>query len=159
GGFGTVYLARDRELGRLVAIKVPRRGLLNSPQQVQAFLDEARIAAGLVHPAIVAVYDVGRQGENDVFVVFEYVEGRNLSSVLKTDRLSPSQLVRLLIPVAEAVHHAHKAGLVHRDIKPSNILIDLHGRPHIADFGLALSENPQDFRSREVAGTPIYMAP
>ena len=159
GGFGSVYLARDGELGRLVAIKVPRPGLLSSPEQVQAFLDEARIAAGLVHPAIVAVYDVGRQGENDVFVVFEYVEGRNLASLLKTDRLSPTQLVKLMVPVAEAVHHAHKAGLVHRDIKPSNILIDQQGRPHIADFGLALSENPQDLREREIAGTPIYMAP
>jgi eukaryotic-like serine/threonine-protein kinase len=159
GGFGSVYLARDGELGRLVAIKVPRPGLLSSPEQVQAFLDEARIAAGLVHPAIVAVYDVGRQGENDVFVVFEYVEGRNLASVLKGDRLSPTQFVKLMVTVAEAVHHAHKAGLVHRDIKPSNILIDQQDRPHIADFGLALSENPQDLRAREIAGTPIYMAP
>ena len=159
GGFGTVYLARDGELGRLVAIKVPRPGLLSSPEKVQAFLDEARIAAGLVDPAIVAVYDVGRHGENDVFVVFEYIEGRNLSQVLKTERLTPTQLVKLMVPIAEAVHHAHKAGLVHRDIKPSNILIDQQGRPHIADFGLALSENPQDLRAKEVAGTPIYMAP
>ncbi len=159
GGFGTVYLARDGELGRLVAIKVPRPGLLNSPEQVQAFLDEARIAAGLVHPAIVAVYDVGRHGENDVFVVFEYVEGRNLANVLRADRLSPRQLVELMVPVAEAVHHAHKAGLVHRDIKPSNILIDQQGRPHIADFGLAQSENPHSLGAREIAGTPIYMAP
>ena len=152
GGFGTVYLARDGELGRLVAIKVPRPGLLSSPEQVQAFLDEARIAAGLVHPAIVAVYDVGRQGENGVFVVFEYVEGRNLAKVLKAERLSPTQLVKLMVPVAEAAHHAHRAGLVHRDMKPSNILIDQQGRPHIADFGLASSEDLQEPRAAKSPG-------
>ncbi len=159
GGYGTVYLARDEELSRLVAIKVPRRELLRSPQQVESFLTEARIAAGLRHPAIVAVYDVGRLGECGVFVVFEYVAGRNLSELLETERLTPSQVAALLIPIAEAAHYAHCANLVHRDLKPSNILVDADGHPHISDFGLAIREDLQALRTGEIAGTPHYMSP
>ncbi|MGO9913562.1 MAG: protein kinase domain-containing protein [Isosphaeraceae bacterium] len=159
GGFGVVYLAHDGELSRRVAIKVPRPEFLRSPAQVESFLNEARIAAGLHHPAIVGVHDVGRLGENEVYVVFEYVEGRTLSDVLETERLSPSRISGLMIPVAEAAHHAHRAGLVHRDLKPSNILIDADGKPHITDFGLAVREELQDLRTGEIAGTPHYMAP
>jgi serine/threonine protein kinase/formylglycine-generating enzyme required for sulfatase activity len=159
GGFGTVYLARDGELSRPVAIKVPRRGLLSSIEQVESFLAEARNAAGLCHPAIVAVHDVGRFEEFGVFVVFEYVEGRDLAELLGSERLTPSQIATLLIPVAEAAHHAHRGGLVHRDLKPSNILIDPAGGPHITDFGLAIREDLQNLRVGEIAGTPHYMAP
>jgi len=159
GGFGVVYLAHDAELSRRVAIKVPRPEFLRSPAQVESFLHEARIAAGLHHPAIVGVHDIGRLGENEVFVVFEYVEGRTLSEIIETERLSPSRIAGLMIPVAQAAHHAHRAGLVHRDLKPSNILIDDEGKPHITDFGLAVREELQDLRTGEIAGTPHYMAP
>jgi serine/threonine protein kinase/formylglycine-generating enzyme required for sulfatase activity len=159
GGFGRVYLARDFELGRFVAIKVPRPGLLRSPEQVESILSEARLAAALRHPAIVAVHDVGRFGEHGVFVVFEYVEGTNLADVLNSERLSPTQLVKFMIPVADAIHHAHRAGMVHRDLKPSNILIDEQRKPHIADFGLAVHEDLHDLRTGEIAGTPVFMAP
>jgi serine/threonine protein kinase/formylglycine-generating enzyme required for sulfatase activity len=159
GGFGSVYLARDLELGRFVAIKVPRPGLLRSPEQLEAFLGEARLAAGLRHPAIVAVHDVGRFEAHGVFVVFEYVEGRSLEQIFRSERLSPAQLVKLIVPVAEAIHHAHRAGMVHRDIKPSNILIDGQFNPHVLDFGLALHEDLHDLRSGQIAGTPLYMAP
>ena len=159
GGFGTVYLARDEELGRFVAIKVPRPGLLRTAEQVESFLAEARVAAGLRHPTIVRVYDVGRYNQNEVFVVFEFVEGRSLADLLETERLSPRRIAGLLVPIAEAAHYAHRAGLVHRDIKPANILIDEHGKPHIADFGLAIREDLQNTRAGEIAGTPIYMAP
>ncbi|HZW34356.1 MAG TPA: bifunctional serine/threonine-protein kinase/formylglycine-generating enzyme family protein [Isosphaeraceae bacterium] len=159
GGFGCVYLARDEELGRPVAIKVPHRGIWRSPEQAAPFLAEAQMAAGLGHPGIVRVYDIGRSEENEVFVVFEYVEGRNLSERLRTQRYSPSRMAGLLVLVAEAAHEAHTAGLVHRDLKPSNILIDAQGRPHIADFGLAVRESLQHLRTGEIAGTPAYMAP
>jgi eukaryotic-like serine/threonine-protein kinase len=159
GGFGTVYLANDAELSRPVAVKVPRAGLLRSPAQVESFLAEARNAAGLRHPAIVAVFDVGHVDDSEVFVVFEYVEGRNLSEMLHGERLSPTQIATMLVPVAEAAHHAHRAGLVHRDLKPSNILIDSLGRPHITDFGLAIREELQGLRGGEVAGTPLFMSP
>jgi eukaryotic-like serine/threonine-protein kinase len=159
GGFGTVYLARDDELSRLVAVKVPHTQLLRSPKQVEAFLAEARIAAGLRHPAIVTAHDVGRSGENEVFVVYEYVAGRNLAEVFENERLSPSQIARLLVPIAEAANYAHHAGLVHRDLKPSNILIDEDNKPHITDFGLAIREDLQDLRTGEIAGTAHYMSP
>jgi eukaryotic-like serine/threonine-protein kinase len=159
GGFGAVYLGWDQELGRKVAIKVPRPGLLGSAEQVESFIAEGRITAALEHPLIVAVYDIGHHEEDTVFVVFEYIEGRSLAQILDAEPLAPSRLVRLVAAVAEAAHCAHAAGLVHRDLKPSNILIDQKDRPHIADFGLAIREERQRDRIGEIAGTPPYMAP
>ncbi|HEV3166441.1 MAG TPA: serine/threonine-protein kinase, partial [Isosphaeraceae bacterium] len=159
GGCGRVYLARDDELDRTVAIKVPRTRALASPQQVETFLSEARVAGGLKHKAIVTIHDIGRTDEQGHFVVMEYIEGRTMSEMLKEERPSPVHLAELMITIAEAAHYAHKAGLVHRDLKPANILIDERGEPHIADFGLAVREDLQHLRSGEVAGTPPYMAP
>jgi eukaryotic-like serine/threonine-protein kinase len=159
GGFGRVYLARDEDLGRDVAIKVPRADALGSPRRVEAFLAEARIAAGLKHPAIVTVHDVGRWGSGFVYVVLEYVEGQTLGDRFREARPTPARLAEWMVTIASAVHHAHQAGLVHRDLKPSNILLDARGEPHVADFGLAVSEDLPRLRSGEVAGTPAYMAP
>ena len=161
GGFGKVYLARDDKLGRPVAIKVPHPGLFRTPGQLEQFQAEARIAAGLKHHAIVQVYDVGDhdQEAGEPFVVFEYIEGRNLSELFRAARFSPARIAGLMIHIAEAAQFAHRAGLVHRDLKPSNILIDGQGQPHIADFGLAVREDLQRLRTGEIAGTPSYMAP
>jgi eukaryotic-like serine/threonine-protein kinase len=159
GGFGRVYLARDEELGRLVAIKVPAARTLAEPGHFETMLAEARVAAGLRHPAIVGVHDVGRDEAGATFVVLEYVEGTNLSDLLRRGRPAPSRLAEILARVAEAIHHAHKAGLVHRDLKPANILIDDLGEPRVTDFGLAIGEEAQPGRSGEVAGTPEFMAP
>jgi formylglycine-generating enzyme required for sulfatase activity len=159
GGFGRVYLARDEDLGRDVAIKVPRADALGSPRRVEAFLAEARIAAGLKHPAIVTVHDVGRWGAGFVYVVLEYVEGQTLGDRFREARPTPARLAEWMVTIASAVHHAHQADLVHRDLKPSNILLDTRGEPHVADFGLAVSEDLPRLRSGEVAGTPAYMAP
>ena len=124
GGFGRVYVARDDELDRPVAIKVLHPGALRDPGQVASFEAEARMAGGLTHPGIVRVYDVGHHGEGGFFVVFEYVEGRNLADILKAERPFAT-LAGLLSRIAEAAHYAHVAGLIHRDLKPSNILVDL----------------------------------
>lgn len=159
GGFGRVLLGRDEELGRPVAIKILHPTALRDPGQVDSFLAEARLAAGLAHPGIVRVYDVGRFGEGDVFVVFEFVEGRDLASILEEGRPAPATLAALMARVAEAAHHAHSAGLVHRDLKPANILVDAQGTPLIADFGLAVHQDLQHLLAGQIAGTPAFMAP
>ncbi|WP_435018625.1 protein kinase domain-containing protein [Tundrisphaera sp. TA3] len=159
GSFGRVYLARDGELGREVAIKVPTAQALARPGQLEALLAEARLAASLRHPAIVGVYDVGRDGDGTAFIVLEYVEGVTLAALLKEGRVDPVRLAGLVARIAEAVHLAHKAGMVHRDLKPSNIMIGGDGEPRVADFGLAITESGQYSLAGEVAGTPTHMAP
>jgi eukaryotic-like serine/threonine-protein kinase len=159
GGFGRVYHAVHLDLGREVAIKVARPGRLHCRSQEESLLEEARLAGRLKHHAIVTVYDVGRLEGGELYVVLEYLEGKNLARTFVDQRLTPERLARLMVVVAEAVHHAHQAGLVHRDIKPSNILIDRQGEPHVTDFGLAVTEDGMRLRSGEVAGTPSFMAP
>jgi formylglycine-generating enzyme required for sulfatase activity len=159
GGFGIVYLAEDQDLHRPVAIKVPRRSAFDSARQIEMFLHEARMAARLSHPAIVAVYDVGRCQDGSIYIVLEYIDGKTLSDVMKAGELPLERMAGLLARVAEAVHHAHQRGLVHRDLKPANILVDSQGNPRVADFGLALHEDVQRLRLGEVEGTAPYMAP
>jgi len=158
GGFGLVYLAHDDQLQRLVAIKVPHRKLVDRPEAAEAYLTEARTVANLDHPHIVAVYDVGSTEQFPCFVVSKYIDGMDLATRLKRSRLSTHEAVELVATVAEALHHAHKQGLVHRDIKPGNLLLDKSGKPFVADFGLALRE--QDVgKGPRYAGTPAYMSP
>jgi serine/threonine protein kinase/formylglycine-generating enzyme required for sulfatase activity len=159
GACGVVYRAWDEELGRPVAVKVPHRELVGSPGRVHAILSEARAAAQLNRHGIVRVYDVGRHREDQVFVVFEFIDGQKLSDWMQANRLTHSEIARLMATVAEAVHHAHAAGLFHCDLKPSNILIDKLGQPYITDFGLAIREDLQHLRTGLIAGTPSYMAP
>jgi len=159
GGFGAVYLAHDEELDRKVALKVPRRDRFESESAVTRFLDEARRAAKLKHPGIVTVHDAGRAEDGTVFVVMELIEGQTLHDRLAKERLAPAEAAELIAQVADAVHYAHKQGLVHRDLKPANILIDAEGRPHVADFGLAVHEDEQRDRAGEVSGSASYMAP
>jgi serine/threonine protein kinase/formylglycine-generating enzyme required for sulfatase activity len=158
GGFGLVYLAHDEQLQRLVAIKVPHRKLVDRPEAADAYLTEARTVANLDHPHIVPVFDVGSTADYPCFVVSKYIDGTDLATRLKQSRVSIQEAVELVATVAEALHHAHKQGLVHRDIKPGNILLDRSGRPFVADFGLALRE--QDVgKGPRYAGTPPYMSP
>jgi serine/threonine protein kinase/formylglycine-generating enzyme required for sulfatase activity len=158
GGFGLVYLAHDDQLQRLVAIKVPHRKLVDRPEAAEAYLTEARTVANLDHPHIVPVFDVGRTEDCPCYVVSKYIDGTDLATRLKQFRLSIPEGAELVATVAEALHHAHKQGLVHRDIKPGNILLDRSGRPFVGDFGLALRE--QDLgKGPRYAGTPAYMSP
>jgi formylglycine-generating enzyme required for sulfatase activity len=161
GGFGLVYHARDEDLGREVAVKVPRAGAFATSGGAEAFLREARLAASLKHPAIVTVHDVGLADDGTPFVVFEYVEGMSLGQKLLAEATSYARLAELIVEVAEALAYAHERDLVHRDLKPANLLIDGRGRPHIADFGLAVHEPGRRPAAAdgEVAGTPHYMAP
>ncbi len=158
GGFGRVYLAHDEQLQRLVAIKVPHAKLVARTMDAEAYLTEARVVASLDHPQIVPVYDVGSLPKYPCFVVSKYIDGTDLAGRLKQARLSFGEMVELVATVAEALHHAHRQGLVHRDIKPGNILLDKSGKAFVGDFGLALREQDVGTGPR-YAGTPVYMSP
>ncbi len=158
GGFGLVYLAHDDQLQRLVAIKVPHRHRVSTAEDAEAYLTEARTVANLDHPHIVPVYDVGSTPDYPCFIVSKYIEGRTLAQQIRNERPPPGEATELVATIAEALHYAHRKGLVHRDIKPGNILIDTTGKPFVVDFGLALREQEVG-KGPRYAGTPAYMSP
>jgi serine/threonine protein kinase len=159
GGFGTVWKARDTELERTVAVKIPRKGQL-APHEVEQFLREARSAAQLRHPNIVPVHEVGRE-EDTIFIVSDLIRGVSLCDWLSGSTPGPKEAARLMATIADAVQHAHDKGIIHRDLKPSNMLIDEFGQPHIMDFGLAKREVGEISMTidGQVLGTPAYMSP
>jgi serine/threonine protein kinase len=162
GGFGAVFKAYDRTLNRDVAVKVPKPEIMSRPQVVEAFLTEARLLARLEHPGIVPCYDSGRTNDGVCYLVSKFIEGRSLAEIIPEVAGTPrrfSELVPAIASVAEALHYAHKHGLVHCDIKPANILIGADGHPVIVDFGLALLEDEQRSLPQVAAGTPFYMSP
>jgi predicted Ser/Thr protein kinase len=169
GGMGVVYLARQKSLGRDVAVKVLRPGETTFGPLVKRFLDEARHLAHLRHPNIVSIHEIGQAGAEPYFTM-DFVAGEPLSAKLAAHTgageaqpawLSPSQALALLKQAAAGVEHAHAHGIIHRDLKPANILVDASGQAYVTDFGLA-RDTAQDSnltRSGEVMGTPAYMAP
>ncbi|MDP1559788.1 MAG: protein kinase [Pirellulaceae bacterium] len=158
GGFGLVYLAHDEQLDRRVAIKVPHAHLIGDPENIASYIAEARTVAKLDHPHIVPVYDVGSTNEVRCFIVSKFIEGSDLAAVLKQKRLGYRQAAQWIAAIAEALHYAHKAGLVHRDVKPGNILIGKDQQPYVVDFGLALREENIG-QGPHFAGTPAYISP
>ncbi len=159
GGFGLVYLAHDPQLDRKVAIKVPRLERVVMKERIQDLEAEARRAAGLAHPGIVGVYDVGQDVQTPFYMVTQYIDGKTLHELIASCPLDHGQTARIVAWVADALQYAHSRGFVHRDLKPSNILVDPKQRPHIADFGLALHEDEQRSYLGTVSGTPAYMSP
>jgi serine/threonine protein kinase len=153
-----VWKARDTELDRTVALKIPRKGQLD-PGETEQFLREARAAAQLRHANIVSVHEVGRD-QDTVFIVSDFVEGATLADRLAAQRLSIRESAELCAKIAEALHHAHESGVVHRDLKPGNVILDAAGEPHIMDFGLARREVGEVTMTVEgrVLGTPAYMS-
>jgi WD40 repeat protein len=160
GSFGNVYRARDTELDRTVAIKIPRAGSLPRAPDMERFLREAKSAAQLKHPSIVALHDAGTI-DGTCCLVSEFIAGATLAERLSAKRFSFRQAAELMSEVADALHYAHQHGVVHRDIKPSNIMLDLAGRPHLMDFGLAKRAADESTMTLEgqVLGTPAYMPP
>ena len=158
GGFGLVYLAQDEQLNRPVAVKVPHARLISKPEDAEAYLAEARTVANLDHPGIVPVHDVGSTEDCPCYVVSKYIQGTDLATKLKQQRLQYREAAELIATVADALHYAHKQGLVHRDVKPGNILIGNDGKPYVVDFGLALREENIG-KGPNYAGTPAYMSP
>jgi eukaryotic-like serine/threonine-protein kinase len=165
GMMGVVYRALDPELHRTVALKTVQLAWAISAEDRESFekrfMAEARVAAGLAHPGIVVVHDVGRDpGTNTVFIAMEYLQGRTLAEVTSNaGTLDWPEALRITARVAEALHHAHLAGVVHRDVKPANILIQLSGEPKIMDFGIAKIPASQVTAAGEFFGTPSYMSP
>ncbi len=159
GGMGRVVRARDAGLGRIVALKLLERGLDDDERSRKRFLREARAAARLQHPNVVAVHDVG-EADGRAFLVMELVGGGSLDKRL-TEPYDLAEMVGRLEKVARAVHAAHDAGIVHRDLKPGNILLTPEGEPKVADFGLAFVREKDSLvtRSGAMLGTPLYMAP
>jgi serine/threonine protein kinase len=159
GAFGSVWKALDKELDRTVALKVPRQANM-SPEEQEKFFREARAAAQLRHPNIVAVHEVGRDGET-LYIVSDLVRGASLSDWTTKSRPNFVESARIVAAVAGALHHAHENGVVHRDLKPANIIVDAQGDPHVMDFGLAKRDSGEVTMTVEghVLGTPAYMSP
>ena len=162
GAMATVYKGRQVSLDRYVAIKILPKKFCHMPKFVKRFYAEGRAAAKLNHPNIVAALDVGRLGDIHYFVM-EYVEGHTIYEHMVTDGpyLEPESL-RIGIQVANALNHAHQAGLIHRDVKPKNILITREGVAKLADMGLARAVTDREAAEAEAGkacGTPYYISP
>ena len=158
GAFGAVYLAHDPDLEREVAIKIPHADRFVSDEDEANFVKEARSTATLSDPAIVTVFDVGRE-DGHCYLVLDYISGASLEHALQGGTYAPYDAAKLIAKVAKGLHYAHKKGFVHRDMKPGNILLDDEGAPRITDFGLAVTEESQRQLAGQVAGTPAYMSP
>ncbi len=159
GGMGVVYKARQVALGRVVALKMIRDGVLAGPRERARFRAEAKAVARLQHPNIVQVHDLGEQ-DGRPFFTLELCEGGSLDRKLAGKPLDPRKAARLVEVLARAVQAAHQAGVVHRDLKPANVLIARDNVPKITDFGLAKQlDQPGQTGSGAILGTPAFMAP
>lgn len=160
GATAVVYRAWDRELQRLVALKVLRLTVLSRDLVFTRFHREATAAAGLVHPNVISVYDAGEEN-GQPYLVLELVDGRPLNEILRDERRPRRELLALLAGAARGVAAAHENGIVHRDLKPANILVTPSGEAKVADFGLVhLMDSATELtRSGAQLGTPYYMSP
>jgi serine/threonine protein kinase len=159
GGMGEVYLAEDSQLDRKVALKFLPHHLCQDEDCRRRFRREAQSAAGLSHPNIVTIHDVG-EFQGRPFIAMEYIEGRSLRDVIRTGELELGTAVSLVAQVCEGLQAAHVAGVVHRDVKPSNILVDSHGRARLIDFGLAaILRDERLTKAGSTLGTVGYMSP
>ena len=160
GGQGVVYRAHQKSLNRTVALKMISVGSWATEAHLKRFRREAEAAASLEHPGIVPIYEVGER-DGSCYFSMRFVEGGQLDQVIKREPMSIRHASELIAKVARTVHYAHEHGILHRDIKPGNILLDAQGEPLLTDFGLArlVEADSTVTRTKEVMGTPSYMAP
>ncbi|WP_417387428.1 protein kinase domain-containing protein [Gimesia sp.] len=163
GGMGCVYLARDTQLERKVALKLPQINSHADTQFITRFYREARAAANLNHPNLCSVYDVD-QIDDVHYITMEFIEGESLAALIQAgQKFSQTEIAQLIQQLAQALELAHQQGIVHRDLKPANIMIRQDGTPIITDFGLAtMSQNEeatQLTQHGQIMGSPSYMSP
>ncbi len=164
GGMGTVYLARDQRLDRLVAVKVLHAEDLAAEDRRARFMREARTAAAVRHPNVATIYEVGETGDGVPFIVMEYCDGETLSQRMRRRPIEAGEFLTIARQIAAGAAAAHEGGIVHRDLKASNIMIEPTGQVKILDFGLAKSlptqfARPSDLSSRRIFGTLHYLSP
>jgi serine/threonine-protein kinase len=162
GAMGVVYRAEDTTLGRIVAIKTIALAGASGEERDQheaRFLQEARAAARLSHPAVITIYEMGREGDV-AFMAMELLEGVDLRALIRDASLAPSQALTIAATVAEGLACAHEQGIVHRDVKPGNIMVLPDGRVKIMDFGIARPLEPTvKTQTGLLLGSPQYMSP
>ena len=159
GGMANVYLAEDQELGRRVAIKILNERHANDEQFVDRFRREAKHAAGLSHPNIVAIYDRG-EAEGTYYIAMEYLDGRSLKELIVGRGPAPVHVaIDYARKILDALRFAHRNGIVHRDIKPHNVIVDAEGRVKVTDFGIARAGTSQMTEVGSIIGTAQYLSP
>ncbi|HEV1993228.1 MAG TPA: serine/threonine-protein kinase, partial [Candidatus Acidoferrum sp.] len=160
GGMGAVYQARDREVDRMVALKVIRPELAGQPEILQRFKQELILARQVTHRNVIRIFDLGEAG-GIKFITMEYIVGRDLRSLLiEKGKLPPAEAVAIIEQVSLALEAAHGEGVVHRDLKPQNIVVNGDGKVCVMDFGIARSIELEGMtRTGALVGTPEYMSP
>ena len=164
GGMGVVYLARDEQLRRLVALKVLPRSVSSDPERRRKLLREARAAAAVSHPNLAAIYQAGEDAD-DVYVAMELVDGHTVRRELASGPLSIERALKIARPVLHALSRAHRHGIIHRDLKPDNVMVGEEGLVKVLDFGVAALADPSNAAATatteegRIVGTPGYMAP
>lgn len=159
GGMATVYRARQRSIGRDVAIKVLPASMTHDDTFTERFYREAEVIASLQHPHILPLYDFGQYNEMP-YLVMAYLSGGTLADRINAGPMPAVEASRMLGQIADALHYAHSKGIIHRDFKPGNVLLDERGNTYLADFGLAkIIESESNITGTSILGTPTYMAP
>ena len=160
GGMADVYLAVQKKLDRMVAIKVMQPEIFRSPVTTKRFVREAKTLSKLVHPNIITVYDVGKV-DDTYYIVMEYLHGSLKDKIEKQRKIPPAEALHIVRQVADALYYAHKMGFIHRDVKPDNILFRKDGTPVVVDFGIARQVDTETRLTKTgmSIGTPNYISP
>src|SRR5215470_2036161 len=160
GGMGAVYKARDRELDRLVALKIIRPELTTNPEILKRFKQELILARQVTHRNVIRIFDLG-QADGFKFITMEFLEGNDLRGVIREQgKLPPEEAAKVILQICRALEAAHSEGVIHRDLKPQNIMLDAKGRVYVMDFGIARSAYlPGMTQTGALIGTPEYMSP